>query len=122
MSAEIKTFAEFYPYYLGEHRNGVCRQLHAVGSTFALIIVLTCVYSQAWSLMGFAAVAGYGAAWIGHYFFEKNRPATFSYPLWSFAGDWVMFVDMLRGRIPFRGELSAELLHEFVPAAAREAA
>lgn len=114
MTRDIKTFSEFYPYYLGEHRNGRCRQLHALGSTLAMTIVLTCFYFQAWSIMGLAALAGYGPAWIGHYYFEKNRPATFKYPLWSLAGDWVMYVDMLRGRVPFSGELNSEFVEAIV--------
>jgi len=113
MKDKISSFAEFYPYYLGEHRNGRCRQLHALGSTLAMSIVLVSGYFLAWDSMWLAVFAGYGPAWIGHYYFEKNRPATFSYPLWSFAADWVMYVDMIRGRVPFTGDLNPGIFSEF---------
>lgn len=95
------SFAEFYPFYLGEHADRRCRRLHFVGSTLALACVATAVVTgrPAW-ILG-AIVAGYAFAWIGHFFFEKNRPATFSYPIYSLAGDWVMYRDMLTGRIRF---------------------
>lgn len=94
-------FSEFYPYYLGEHSNVTCRRLHYLGSSLALLCLLTAVLrGNAWWALG-ALFCGYGFAWIGHFFFEKNRPATFSHPLYSFAGDWVMLRDMLIGRIPF---------------------
>jgi hypothetical protein len=95
------SFREFYPYYLAEHANRTCRRLHYLGSTLALVFVAIAIArgQPAWLLAGL--VAGYGCAWIGHYGFEKNRPATFKHPLYSFAGDWVMFADMLRGKIRF---------------------
>lgn len=95
------SFREFYPYYLSEHADRTCRRLHYLGSTLALGCLAMLVASgNAWWLLG-GLVAGYGCAWIGHFVFEKNRPATFKHPLYSFAGDWVMFADMLRGRIRF---------------------
>ena len=109
VSENIKSFVEFYPYYLGEHRNGRCRQLHVFGSTMALVAVLGGAILGSWQVVGCAALAGYGPAWIGHYFFEKNRPATFRYPLWSFVADWVMFGDIIRGRVPLGGELEHTL-------------
>lgn len=95
------SFAEFYPFYLGEHANRVCRRLHFVGSSLGLacLAMLVVTGQPAWLLAGL--VAGYACAWIGHYVFEKNRPATFRYPLWSFMGDWRMFGEMLTGRIRF---------------------
>ena len=95
------TFREFYPYYLSEHANRTSRRLHFVGSASVLALVaVALVRGNAWWL--FAALAcGYGFAWVGHFFFEKNRPATFRHPVYSFVGDWVMFGDILRGRIPF---------------------
>jgi hypothetical protein len=97
--ADIKTFAEFYPYYLSEHQLPACRALHYVGSSFGLFFIGTAILSaNAWWLLA-ALVSGYAMAWIGHFFIEKNRPATFTYPFYSFAADWVMFFDFLTGRL-----------------------
>lgn len=99
MSARYASFREFYPFYLSEHADKTCRRLHFVGSSIALaFLVTTFVTANAWWLLG-ALLSGYAFAWIGHFFFEKNRPATFKYPFYSFAGDWVMYVDILRGRV-----------------------
>ena len=95
------TFRRFYVFYRGEHRNRMCRRLHFVGTSLVIGCVLAAVVTRdAWWLVG-APLCGYGFAWIGHFFFEKNRPATFTHPLYSFWGDWVMYRDMLTGRIPF---------------------
>ena len=96
---EFASFREFYPYYLGEHRNRLCRRLHFIGSTLVIAIVVAAAWTRQplWLLL--APVAGYGFAWIGHYGFEKNRPATFRHPLYSLLGDRVMFADVLRGRV-----------------------
>jgi len=99
--AAYRTFADFYPYYLSEHRNRTCRRLHFVGSTIALALVVAAAATFTWWLVLLALVAGYGFAWLGHAVFEKNRPATFTYPVYSFVGDWVMWKDMLTGRIRF---------------------
>ncbi|KAA2283674.1 DUF962 domain-containing protein [Arenimonas fontis] len=101
MSKRFASFSEFYPFYLGEHRHRICRRLHFVGSCVALgFLAATAVTRDPWWLLA-ALVSGYAFAWIGHFFFEKNRPATFRHPFYSFLGDWVMFRDMLLGRIPF---------------------
>jgi hypothetical protein len=98
----FSSFAEFYPFYLSEHRNPMCRRLHFVGSTVAIVCVLAAILDASpWWLLA-ALVAGYGCAWTGHAFFERNRPATFTHPLYSFAGDWMMYRDMLIGRVPWR--------------------
>jgi len=95
------TFAEFYPFYLSEHSNRTCRRLHFTGTSLALCcIVAAFATGNGWWGAG-ALLAGYGFAWIGHFFFEHNRPATFAYPLYSFCGDFVMYRDLLTGRIPF---------------------
>jgi hypothetical protein len=102
MDKPYASFAEFYPFYLGEHANRTCRRLHFVGSTLVLLVlalVLARLLSP-WALLSLP-VLGYGFAWVGHFFFEKNRPATFSHPFYSFLGDWVMYRDLLTGRIPF---------------------
>lgn len=97
----FSNFSEFYPYYLEEHSDVVCRRLHFVGSLLVLIVTVWAVLSGklAWLLL--VPVIGYGFAWVGHFKFEKNRPATFKHPLYSLMGDWVMFRDMLIGRIRF---------------------
>ena len=95
------SFREFYAFYLDEHRDRTCRRLHFTGTSFALgFIVLAIVSSNPWWFLA-ALLSGYAFAWIGHFFFEKNRPATFKHPFYSFAGDWVMYKDILVGKIPF---------------------
>jgi len=101
MKKDFKTFSEFYPFYLNEHRNLICRRLHFVGSSLVLLVILYSMYTTRWSLLWLTPIMGYGFAWTGHYFFEKNRPATFIYPFYSFIGDWVMFKDILTGKIRF---------------------
>lgn len=96
---EYHTFAEFYPFYLSEHSNATCRRLHFVGSTLVILALVWILSVQAWIYLWCLPLIGYGFAWVGHFFFEKNRPATFTYPLYSFMGDWVMFKDMLTGKL-----------------------
>lgn len=94
-------FADFYPFYLSEHANRTCRRLHFVGTSLGLAcFVVALVTLNAWWLL-VGVLVGYAFAWVGHFVFEKNRPATFTYPLWSFMGDWVMWSEILRGRIRF---------------------
>ncbi len=105
MSSETQqgfaSFREFYAFYLGEHRDTTCRRLHFTGTSFALgFILLALVSGNPWWFLA-ALLSGYAFAWIGHFFFEKNRPATFKHPFYSFAGDWVMYKDILVGKIPF---------------------
>ncbi|GHH58250.1 DUF962 domain-containing protein [[Pseudomonas] boreopolis] len=97
----FRNFSEFYPFYLSEHANRTSRRLHFVGSCGVLLLVLLAIVrGQPWWLLA-ALACGYGFAWVGHFFFEKNRPATFRHPFYSFMGDWVMFRDILLRRIPF---------------------
>ncbi|ASP38139.1 hypothetical protein CHH28_05320 [Bacterioplanes sanyensis] len=98
----FQSFAEFYPFYLAEHANPVCRALHYSGTLSAIAIMIWCLSSGQYGYLPLALLAGYGQAWIGHFFFEHNKPATFQYPLWSFMGDWVMLKDWLTGRIKQR--------------------
>jgi len=95
------SFAEFYPYYLGEHQNQTCRRLHFIGSLGVLGCLSMAFATTEWFWLPLALVCGYGCAWFGHFFFEKNRPATFRYPLYSLLGDWAMFRDICCGRIDF---------------------
>lgn len=97
----FQSFSDFYPYYLDEHRDRNCRRLHFVGSVLVLAVLASVLMTGAWWWLLAIPVIGYGFAWVGHFFFEKNRPATFKYPLYSLMGDWVMFRDILIGRIPF---------------------
>lgn len=98
---QFRSFAEFYPYYLEEHSNPVCRRLHYLGSLLVLALLAYSIATQQWLFLLALPLVGYGFAWIGHFVFEKNRPATFKHPLYSFMGDWVMLRDGLTGRIPF---------------------
>ena len=90
---------EFWPYYLAEHSRPGTRLLHLVGTSIALATVVVFILIGKWWLFPLALIPGYGAAWIGHFFIEKNKPATFQYPLWSFIGDYKMIWMMLTGRI-----------------------
>jgi hypothetical protein len=97
----FRSFADFYAFYLSEHSHPVCRRLHFVGTVLVLAcLVAAAITGTAWWLLA-APLAGYGCAWIGHFFFEHNRPATFSHPWYSLVGDFVLFRDMLFGRIRF---------------------
>lgn len=97
----FRSFDTFYPYYLSEHSHSTCRQLHFVGSTLTLVTLAYMLLNQTWWMIFLLPIIGYGFAWVGHFFFEKNKPATFIYPWYSFLGDWVMYKDMLTGRVRF---------------------
>lgn len=100
-SPHFASFADFYPFYLSEHRHPVSRRLHFFGTAIVLTIPLIAfAVGNPWVLFGIP-VAGYGFAWVGHFFFEGNRPATFSHPFYSLAADFVLFRDILVGRIRF---------------------
>lgn len=95
----FKSFAEFYPFYLSEHADRNCRRLHFAGSTISLLCVAAAVATQnPWWLLA-ALLAGYAFAWVGHFGFEKNKPASFKRPLYSFMGDWAMYRDIWRGKV-----------------------
>lgn len=98
-ATSYRTFAEFYPFYLSQHANVVCRRLHFVGSLLVIAIVSYAALSGTFLWLLAVPIVGYGFAWVGHFFFEKNRPATFKYPLYSLRGDWVMFYQMLSGKL-----------------------
>jgi len=101
MNRKFESFSEFYPFYLEEHSNSTSRKLHFVGSCLVLAVIAFSIWKgdARWLLL--APLVGYGFAWVGHFFFEKNQPATFKYPLYSLAGDWVMWKDLLLGRQKF---------------------
>ena len=94
-----RSFAEFYPFYLSEHEDQTCRRLHFAGTTLGLACLIIAVITLSlWPVL-VGLVIGYAFAWVGHFFFEHNRPATFKYPFYSFAGDWVMWKDIIVGKI-----------------------
>ncbi|WP_223789685.1 DUF962 domain-containing protein [Marinicella meishanensis] len=98
-SPQFKSFKDFYPYYLQEHSNPICRRLHVIGSALVLLVTAAVLLTQQWVWLWLLPVIGYGFAWVGHFFFEHNRPATFSHPWYSLAGDWVMFWQVITGKI-----------------------
>lgn len=95
MSKQFNTFNEFYPFYISEHANAISRRLHFLGSNIALVLFVLAIFYQRVDFFLLAFVQGYACAWIGHFFFEHNKPATFKYPLWSFMGDWRMWWEIL---------------------------
>lgn len=96
---QFKSFADFWPYYLGEHSKPATRLLHGIGTLTAIGFVVLVVLKGKWWLFPIAFVPGYAFAWAAHFFVEKNRPATFTHPLWSFMGDWKMLALMLTGKL-----------------------
>jgi hypothetical protein len=101
----FRSFAEFYPFYLSEHRNPVSRVLHYIGTWGAVLCFAALIVSgePLW-LLG-ALVSGYAFAWIGHYGFEHNRPATFRFPFYSLASDFRMWWELTLGKLKFREPL-----------------
>lgn len=99
MKQNFRSFSEFYPFYLSEHANRINRRLHFTGTMLVVLIAAACVLTQHWMWLLAVPFAGYGFAWVGHFFFERNKPATFSHPLYSFVGDWVMFWHILTGKV-----------------------
>ena len=99
MSKKHQNLTEFYPFYLMEHRNFISRCLHFVGTAALLIVLFWAIISQNWAFLGLCPVLGYGFAWVGHFFFEKNRPATFTYPAMSLVSDFIMFYHILTFQI-----------------------
>jgi hypothetical protein len=91
----FSTYREFWPFYLSEHSHPVNRWLHFVGTSIAVVFVVAAIVAADPVYLLAALFSGYGFAWFGHYFIEKNRPATFKYPVWSFVSDWRMWLLML---------------------------
>jgi hypothetical protein len=96
-----RTFAEFYPFYLSEHRNRTSRRLHFIGRSIAACLLVAMLATENWWLAAAALLQGYAFAWAGHFFFERNRPATFRYPLKSFCGDWKIWWEIISGQRTF---------------------
>jgi hypothetical protein len=97
----FRSFAEFYPFYLAEHANQISRRLHFIGSSIAAALLVAALATHLWWLSAIALVQGYAFAWIGHFFFEHNKPATFKYPLFSLMGDWRLWWETLTRVRPF---------------------
>jgi hypothetical protein len=98
-TSRYQSFKEFWPFYLGEHANPKNRKLHFMGTSLVLIIAAYAIASGHYKLLWIVPFAGYGFAWVGHFIVEKNRPATFTYPFWSLAGDFKMFFMTVSGRL-----------------------
>ncbi|MBX7152000.1 DUF962 domain-containing protein [bacterium] len=101
METTFASFHDFYPYYLSEHSNSTCRKFHFFGTTLVLLTLVYVIITHQWILLWLMPIFGYGFAWAGHFFFEKNRPATFKYPFYSLAGDFVMYKDIWTGKVKF---------------------
>ncbi|REH37859.1 hypothetical protein DFR26_1643 [Paraperlucidibaca baekdonensis] len=97
--ARFTSFREFYPFYLQEHSNRTCRRLHFIGTTLVLALLVGVMLTGQWLWLFAFPVIGYGFAWVGHFVYEKNRPATFKYPIYSFMGDFVMYKDICMRRL-----------------------
>jgi len=94
------SFSQYYQHYLTLHQNKWNRRLHVIGQWCTISYVILVVYFEVWLLLVLSPVVVYPFAWSGHYFFEKNSPAAFSNPLWAKLCDWIMFKDILIGKIP----------------------
>ena len=99
MKQEFNSFADFWPFYLQEHSRPATRALHAIGTIASITLIVALIVERAWLWLPLALVIGYGCAWLGHFFVEHNRHATFQHPLWSFMGDYKMLALMLTGRL-----------------------
>ncbi|MGB7291182.1 MAG: DUF962 domain-containing protein [Thermodesulfobacteriota bacterium] len=101
MERKFKNFSEFYPYYFREHSDPMNRRLHFFGCLAVILGIVYSLLAQVWLALILVPPVGYGFAWIGHLFIEKNKPATFKYPFYSLLGDWKMFLDIITGKIKF---------------------
>lgn len=101
MDQTFRSLADFYPFYLQEHANRTCRRLHFVGTSLVIATALYAISTGTWKALWLMPLLGYGCAWVGHFFFEHNKPATFKYPFLSLASDFLMYRDMLGGKIRF---------------------
>ena len=95
---KYKTFKDFYPYYIEEHSKPKTKLLHFIGTSISLFFLVQLVITFDPIYLIYALLSGYGFAWVAHFFIEKNKPATFTYPFYSFIGDQKMFVEILMGK------------------------
>jgi hypothetical protein len=101
METKFKSLKEFYPFYLSEHQNPTSRKLHFIGTGLLFVILATAIFLSNYWFLWLLPVIGYGFAWVGHFFFEKNKPATFKYPFYSLASDFILFFHLLTGKEKF---------------------
>jgi len=101
MEKRYTSIQEFYPYYLSEHQNPISRILHFVGTGLVIAILIISLIVNKYYWISSIPLVGYGFAWVGHFFFEKNKPATFKYPLYSLGSDFILFFDLLTGKQRF---------------------
>jgi hypothetical protein len=97
----FRSFGEFYPFYLSEHANPISRRLHFTGTSIGLALLIAAIATPYRWLAAVALIQGYAFAWVGHFFFEHNKPATFKYPGFSLMGDWRLWWDILTGKQRF---------------------
>jgi hypothetical protein len=95
----VKNYNEFYRFYLTEHRNINSRRLHAVGSSLGIYFWAKAIRQRKAKYLAYGLLSGYACAWVGHFFFEHNKPASFKQPFYSFISDWRMLSDIVRGRL-----------------------
>ena len=95
----VKNYNEFYRFYLTEHRNINSRRLHAVGSSLGIYFWAKAIRQRKAKYLAYGLLSGYACAWVGHFFHEHNKPASFKQPLYSFISDWRMLSDIVRGRL-----------------------
>ena len=107
--AKFKSLKEFYPYYLTEHSDSTCRAVHFIGTTLVIVLAVLGFATLNWKYFVLMPVAGYGFAWVGHFFFEKNKPAAFGNPFYSLASDFIMYWHTVTGQLPRRLEESRKL-------------
>ena len=98
-NTKFTSFKDFYPYYLSEHKVKTNKILHIIGSLTGLSFLFYIIYIEKYKFIPISFLFGYTFAWVGHFFFEKNKPATFKYPVYSFIGDWAMLKDIFLGKI-----------------------
>jgi len=98
---QFHSFMEFYPYYLSEHSNQTCRRLHYLATAGVIAVILYVLLSSDYEYVLILPIVGYLPSWIGHFAYEKNRPASFQYPFYSMLASWTMLTDMLKGDLRF---------------------
>lgn len=101
-SLPIRDYSEFYRFYLTEHRDITSRRLHAVGSSLGIYFFTKAIRQRKLKYVALGLVSGYACAWVGHFVFEKNKPASFKQPLYSFISDWRMLSDIIRGNLSLK--------------------
>lgn len=97
--AERLNWTEFWPFYLEEHNDRKNRWMHLIGTSVAFALIVSAIITQFWWLLLGALVVGYAFAWVGHMVFQGNRPATFRYPIKSFASDWRLWAMAIVARL-----------------------